>query len=125
MKNINWKQILKWVAAILVLYLVYKVLSNRLSSPSGATHTLPDGSGGSVKIPALFVYRPDLVDRKKQFGSGSKNSQEVGYLQAWLNAWYHENLTVDGDFGAKTAAALLRAKPTANQLSTTLDALGI
>jgi peptidoglycan hydrolase-like protein with peptidoglycan-binding domain len=116
------KKYMWWIIAAIGAVIIYNIVSNRLSSPKdtgGGSVPLPGGGTTTVK----FVYNPAKVDRKKVFGLGSKNSNEVAYLQTWLNQYYKSGLSVDGSWGAKTTAALLSARPLANIAGTTLDTL--
>lgn len=123
--NHNIKKYLIWAAIAIVLYLIYRVISNRIEN-KGTALVVPPGGGIPTHVPIAFVYDPSKVVRTKSFGLGSKNSQEVGYLQTWLNTWPPQaGLKVDGDFGPKTLAALMSKKPFANSVSTTLDTLAI
>ena len=111
-----------YLVGAIVAYLIYRIVSNRVLSP-GKNVAIDTGTG-ATPTPA-FAYNPEKVERAKLFGLGTKDSQEVAYLQTWLNRYYSRGLVVDGDFGPMTAAALLAAKPTANQVSTSLDKLAI
>ena len=109
-----------YIVGVIVLVIIYKVIKNRIgSTPNDNGGTLPATSEPS------FKYDPSAVNRQKTFGVGAMNSQEVAYLQAWVNAYGKTKLAVDGDFGPKTAAAFLAERPATNIISTNLDKLGI
>lgn len=112
-----------FIIGAIVLLIVWQVVKS--IAARNAVMTMPNGGtvGGAV-IPAKFRYDAAKVDRAKVFGLGAKNSHEVAYLQNWLNRYYNAKLTVDGDFGSRTNAALLAAKPD-SPLSFSLDTLGI
>ena len=125
----NLKKFIPWIIGAIVAFIIYRVVSNRLESPKRSAGVIGGGiipplSGGGIGAPS-FNYSPTDVNREKSFGLGSRQSQEVAYLQTWLNLYYRSGLIVDGSFGSLTAAALLAAKPTANQISTTLNKLGV
>lgn len=120
----NFKKIALWVGIAIVLYLIYKGISNKLESPKG-TVPVVTASGATVPAPVKFKYDASKVSRTKPFGTGTTNSQEVGYLQTWLNNWYAAGLKVDGNMGAMTTAKLIAHRPGSNPIQTTLDALDI
>jgi len=126
MGNINWVKLAKYAGIALLLYIIYRVISNRLESPKKPPTPVVLGSGGiPIPIPELFIYNPAKVVRDKKFGVGTNNSQEVAYLQTWLNVYYNTGLKVDGDWGTKTTAAVTVHRPLTNQISTTLQDMGI
>lgn len=114
----------KWILLAVVAYVVYRIASNALESKDNETVQV-NVPGETPENFNLFVYKPDSVDRKKKFGVGSSNSQEVAYLQTWLNLYYKSLLKVDGNWGGRTSAAFLMAKPLISPLGVSLDSLSI
>ncbi len=122
-----WKKYKMWIigfAVFIIIYIIIKKISER--SPA---MTMPNGGtvgGGVIKA----TFKPDVtkVDRAKLFAVGTKNSNEVAYLQQWINTYYPSyKLAVDGDFGSKTNTAFLAVqtpKPK-NAISNSLESLGI
>lgn len=108
------------VLGLIIVFIIVRAIQNRAPSM-----TLPNGgtAGGGV-IPARFKYDASKVDRMQTIGVGTKNSHAVAYLQTWLNRYYDSKLAVDGDFGSKTNAALIAAKPNA-PITFTLETLAI
>jgi peptidoglycan hydrolase-like protein with peptidoglycan-binding domain len=113
------KKYMYWIIAAILAYIIYIVVKNRNKNAAGGSDSIP-----GISVPS-FKYVPSSVDRAKPFGIGSKDSQEVAYLQTWLNSYHGKTLKVDGDFGSKTSAAWLSVRPATNVLSSTLDSLGI
>ena len=116
------KKYMWYIIAAMLLYIVYRVISNRITAPKAAAPV--SGGGGSVSVPG-FKYDPSKVNRDKNFGVGTNNSNEVAYLQTWLNTYFSKSLKVDGDFGARTSAAMISVLPGSNPISTTLNTLKI
>lgn len=116
------KKYMWYIVAAVLLYIVYRVISNRITGPKSAAPVV--GAGGSVSVPG-FKYDASKVNRDKTFGMGTNNSNEVAYLQTWLNAYFNKGLKVDGDFGARTSAAMISVLPGSNPISTTLNMLKI
>jgi len=98
------KKYQQYLVVIMIIAIVYLILRNINKRP-GITTVL------AGIIPPKFKYEPEKVDRTKSIGFGSKNSQEVAYLQVWLNTYYQTGLNIDGDFGKKTLNAVKAARP--------------
>jgi len=95
------KHWVKIVVAITVLYIIRKFsMSFQGDGKTTTTTTKPKSS---------FKYDESKVNRDKKIYLGLSNSHEVAYLQIWLNTYFATNLKVDGDFGAKSMAALKSA----------------
>lgn len=116
------KKYMWWIIAAIAAYIIYKIVSNRIGSEKDTGGGVVPAPGGGTTF-VKFVYDPSKVDRAKIFGVGTKNSNEVGYLQTWLNQYYKSGLTVDGDWGARTTAALLIVRPLTNLAGTSLNTL--
>ncbi|NUO55051.1 MAG: peptidoglycan-binding protein [Hamadaea sp.] len=67
--------------------------------------TSTDGSGKKVWVPATWGG-----DVSCTLHEGILDNQAVSVLQGTLNYCYGMNLTVDGDFGPKTEAALMEVQ---------------
>jgi hypothetical protein len=83
-----------------------------------------EGGGAPVGPPTpSFKCNSAAADRDAAISQGTKNSNAVCYLQQWLNTYYNAKLTVDGNFGAKTRAALDLYRPQ-TPLAFTLNQIG-
>lgn len=121
----NWKKWATWLGVAVLLYIIYRIISNRLEAPKAPTAPVVTANAGTVVIPTKFAYDVSKVKRDKTFGIGTNNSQEVAYLQGWLNQWYNAGLKIDGDWGARTTLAFTAHLPGKNSISTTLNSLEI
>ncbi len=117
------KKYMWYIVAAVLLYIVYRVIGNRITAPKAAAPA--SGGGGATPSVPGFKYDPSKVNRDKNFGVGTNNSNEVAYLQNWMNVYFKKGLKVDGDFGAMTSAAMISVIPNSNPISTTLNTLKI
>lgn len=117
----KYKKYLIWVLIAVVVIIILKRIADRkpeMTMPNGGT------VGGGV-VPARFKPDVSKANPETVISSGVKNSNEVAYFQTWLNQYYNAGLVVDGDFGARTAAALKLAKDKTFPISFSLHAMGI
>ena len=97
----NWIKILVAVVVLLVVVRIFAAVKTQ-----GTMET----KGPASILKPRFKCEPEKADKNKKLRKGTRNSNEVCYLQEWLNRWFNAELTVDGDFGAKTESALIKAK---------------
>lgn len=109
-----------WIIGALVALIVLPRIFKFITSAASGSDSPPVGGGSSPQ----FKCNPASADRGKMFGLGTKKSNEVCYLQTWLNTYYGAGLSVDGDFGAKTRSALDTFKPGAG-ITMSLNTLNI
>jgi len=119
------KKYWKYAVYAVIAYIVYRIVANMLQSKDEDKADVVDTSTGSVTTVPIFSYNPASVDRAKKFGVGTSNSQEVAYLQTWLNLYYKSRLKADGNWGARTSASFLMAKPLTSPLGVSLNSLSI
>lgn len=117
------KKYIYWVAGLAILAVVVKIITNRIRAKSTGGEN-PETAPGGGSLPS-FQYDPSAVNREKTFGVGTMDSNEVAYLQTWLNSYFGKSLKVDGDFGSKTATAFLSVRPLAYIVTTSLNKLEI
>ena len=99
----NWVQI---AIALIIIIVLYRIFAQRKDSAAVAG-SKPAGGIGPKK-----VFKCDenaKLNRDKALRKGATDSQEVCYLQRWLNQYYGAGLKEDGDFGANTDKALMSA----------------
>lgn len=119
--KINYS-LLKKIGIALIVFLVIRYAIKAVAMNSGGGKDTPNPPKNSGTKPPVVPVDPNKADRNKKMYLGLKGSNEVAYLQVWLNTYYAKNLTVDGNFGAKTAAALLA---TTGKTGGSLNDLGI
>lgn len=108
---------IKWALIALVVIVVFRIVSIRKKGQ-------PVDIGSVSGFGSSHDCKPLEANRSKMFGYGTKDSNEVCYLQKWLNDYFSAGLAVDGNFGTKTNAALKSALPTA-PATFSLDSLTI
>lgn len=113
--NYKW-WIVGVVVAVIVLPRVFRFITGMNTTPDDTDA----GGGGSPS----FQCQSASADRNKPFGLGTVRSNEVCYLQTWLNMYKNANLKKDGAFGSKTQAAAIQAGLPVS-VSMTLNSLGI
>ena len=112
--------------------LVYKVTATRVytieGNTSGASGVIANGGGVCKKSYALNYSqiagygRPkydvvtssnsskiEPVKKEEETTTPTKITANIRSIQKWLNKYYNAKLTVDGDYGPKTKAALIKA----------------
>lgn len=107
------------IVALIVLPPLYRLLVSAIDGDG-------DAGGNGTPGPPLpgFSCNPAASNRDKVISQGTKKSNEVCYLQGWLNQYYGAGLKVDGAFGPATRNALDKNRANA-PLTFTLNTLGI
>ena len=107
-----WGKYKGWIIfGIIALILLPSLLRALTGNDSDEPVKIP-GTGG---VGPKFTCNPSAADRNKVLSQGTKNSNEVCYLQGWLNQYFQSGLKVDGNFGANTRSAVNKNVPSAGQ----------
>lgn len=113
----NYKYwIIGGILAVIILPKIFRFITGATTTPGDETDT---GTGGTA-----FVCQSASADRQKPFGLGTTKSNEVCYLQTWLNMYKNAGLKKDGALGTKTQTAMVAAGLPVS-VSMTLDSLKI
>lgn len=119
-----WNKYKFWIiGAIIALIVIPPIYRLLVSAIEGDGDSGGSGTPGPP-LPGGFKCNISGANRDKVISQGVTKSNEVCYLQTWLNSYYGANLKVDGNFGPATRSALDKAKP-GSGLTFTLNTLGV